>query len=127
MSQSELPREVTRLPVSFRTLIDVLGQIEGTPIIASIAPRAEHDGMPTSGPTISVVGAIRAAPNAVGESAHEYLIGDPANLNGGHLRLSERTFRDAALTTFDGNDFFIVHITLEGLDLLLQDENSGAP
>jgi hypothetical protein len=127
MPQSDLPREVSRLPLSFSALIDVLGQIEDTPTIASIAPRAEHDGAPGSGPTMSVVGAIRAASNVLDDRVHEYLIGDPANLNGGHLRLTEGTFCDATLTTFDGNDFFVLHITLEGLDLLLQDESSGAP
>jgi hypothetical protein len=96
-------------------------------VIASVGPLVSHGGGPRVGSTVSIVGPIRASPHVPDERVHEFWIGDPANLMGGHLRLTEAAFRDATLTTLDGNDYFIVRIMLEGLEILLQDENSGAP
>ena len=122
MPQTELPREVARLSLTFGELIETLGQIEGSIVIASAPPSLD-----AAGPSLSTVGAFRRAPQPVRADVHAFWIGEPGRQLGGHLRLSEATFRKATLTTFDGNDYFIIHIGLDGQNIMLQDEASGSP
>ena len=51
----------------------------------------------------------------------------PEHLAGGVLFLNKETFRSATLTTFDGNDYFILGIETRGLQILLQSSDSTAP
>ncbi len=60
-------------------------------------------------------------------SVHAFWIGDASCPAGATLQLSESAFRRATLTTFDGDDFFIVRIQLGRLEILVQDQASGTP
>jgi hypothetical protein len=121
--RSDLPREVSRRPLSFTELIRTLRHLDGSTVILSFAPFLGGG----RGPTLSVVGSIRPAPSVGDGEIHQFWIGEPENLNGGHLRLTESSFRTAPLTTLDGNDYFIVHIRLDAAEIQIQDEASGAP
>jgi hypothetical protein len=51
----------------------------------------------------------------------------PACLGGGVLFLREADFEGATLTTFDGNDYFIVSIKTHSLQILVQAADSTYP
>ena len=41
--------------------------------------------------------------------------------------INKETFRSASLTTFDGNDYFILGIETRSLQILLESNDSTAP
>jgi hypothetical protein len=41
--------------------------------------------------------------------------------------MSEGTFESAALTTFDGNDYFIISIRTRSMEILVQGTDSAYP
>jgi hypothetical protein len=53
-------------------------------------------------------------------------VGDPEGGDGGRLRLSSAGLQAATLSTFDGNDLFILRPAWDGISILLHDEASGA-
>ena len=91
-------------------------------VIVRISSR-EDDNESTAG-IASIVGEIRLVPRAR-YGGHEFSIGSPSverspeYLAGGVLFIQEETFESATLTTFDGNDYFIIAITTPAADILV--------
>jgi hypothetical protein len=86
---------------------------------------ADGEGAPEGRvPTITVAGAL-GEPQAEASSV-SLTLGDPEGESGGVLRLPSAGLRAATLSTFDGNDFFILRLEWSGMLVLIQDEASGA-
>ena len=51
----------------------------------------------------------------------------PDYLAGGILFIREDTFESATLSTFDGDDYFIIGITTRALNIIVQDGDSTVP
>lgn len=107
------------------TLVELLKQLQGSSVVVKLSV-AEDDGGDAPGSVLNVMGELRPAPR-VHPSVHAFWIGDASCPAGATLQLSESAFRRATLTTFDGNDFFIVRIQLGRLEILVQDQASGTP
>lgn len=85
----------------------------------------ESNGSACSGaPGLSLVGELRNA--QVAQGGVTLMLGDVEGSAGGAVRLPSRGLSEATLTTFDGNDFFIFRLRWPGLELIIQDEASGA-
>lgn len=104
--------------------------IDGEHVIVRIASR-EADNESTAG-VASIIGELKhQIPARYG--GDEFSIGSPfpdrypEHLSGGILFIREETFESATLTTFDGNDYFIVSIMTRTLEILVQDSNSTYP
>jgi hypothetical protein len=124
LQRSELPAEADRRPLSFAELAEVLGALAGDRVIVR-ADASADTGSASGPPGISFVGRL-AVDASAREGVAELLIGDPLGTAGGRVRIPASALREATLSTFDGNDFVIVHVRLPGLSIQLQDENSGA-
>jgi hypothetical protein len=112
------------MPLGFPELIGVLRSVQGTSVIVAVDPAPADDAEPSP---LSMVGVLRE-PAETGDTAdHVFWVGDPQGEGGGLLRLSAAAIRSATLSTFDGNDFFIVRIRWHGVEIRIQDENSGSP
>jgi hypothetical protein len=93
------------------------------------ANAADRDATPG---VASIIGELRHQAPARHEG-HEFSIGSPypdrspEHLAGGILYISEATFESAALTTFDGNDYFSISIRTGSMEILIQDADSAYP
>jgi hypothetical protein len=64
---------------------------------------------------------------------HEFSIGspypdrNPEHPAGGVLFIREDTFEDPTLSTFDGNDYFIIAIRTRSVEIIVQDGGSTYP
>jgi hypothetical protein len=121
--QRDLPLEVEDMPLRFAALLDVLRQLAGIRVIARVAPGDDRSPSGALVPTITVTGEL-GDPH-VQDGSISLRVGDPEGESGGLLRLPSEGLT-AALSTFDGNDFFILRLELGAISVLLQDEASGA-
>jgi hypothetical protein len=91
----------------------------------------EADHGPAAG-VASIVDELRHQVPARYEG-HEFPIGTPypdrdrQHLAGGILFIDERTFQNATLSTFDGNEYFSISITTRCVNILVQDVDSTYP
>lgn len=109
-------------PLDFAALVNVLQALTGTDVIVCFdsAPDGES-------PPLTAVGALSEPRAPFGTGEHTFRIGNPEGQGGGVLRLRAREIRAATLSTFDGNDFFIVRIRFEHGEIRVQDADSGLP
>jgi hypothetical protein len=125
-----LPREVRQEPLDYNRLVSTLDLIDGEPVIVRLASR-EADNEFTAG-VASIVGELKHQVPSRYEG-REFSIGSPypdpypAHLAGGILFIREETFEGATLTTFDGNDYFIISIKTRCLEIIVQDGDSTYP
>lgn len=132
MAKADLPREVAAQPLTFEQLVHTLGLIAGEPVIMSVHA-VGHE--PEENQQIaSIVGVIRrGADRFADQGVCEFSVGDPypdtypCHLAGGILFLNERVFLNAKLTTFDGNDYFMISISTAAFEILVQDGDSAYP
>jgi hypothetical protein len=125
-----LPREVHQQPLDYNRLVSTLDLIDGEPVIVRLASRGA-DNQSTAG-VASIVGELK---HQVPEryEGHEFSIGSPypdrspEHLAGGILFIREETFESAMLTTFDGNDYFVIGIKTGCLDITVHDGDSTYP
>lgn len=125
-----MPREVDRQSLDFDELISLLDLIDGERVIVRLDA---HDAChaPAAG-LASIVGDLRHQVPGRYEG-HEFSIGTPypdrdaEPLAGGILFLDVQTFQSATLTTFDGNDYFIVSIETRSMRVILQGVDSTYP
>lgn len=130
VAKTDLPREASRESLNYNRLIATLVMVDGESVVVRLSPRgADTDSSPG---TASIVGELR---NQVPArfAGHEFSIGSPypdrypEHLAGGILFINERTFESATLTTFDGNDYFIISIWTCSMEILVQDAASTYP
>jgi hypothetical protein len=125
-----LPREARQKPLDYNRLVSTLDMIDGEPVIVRLSSR-EADNESTAG-AASIVGELTHQVPAQYEG-HEFSIGspypdrDPEHLAGGVLFIREKTFESATLSTFDGNDYFIISIKTRCLEILVHDGDSTYP
>jgi hypothetical protein len=130
MAKRDLPTEVSGLSLAYGQLVSTLSTVEGESVIVRLSSR-EDDDHSTAG-IASIVGELRHKMPARYEG-HEFPIGNPYAemspdfLAGGILFIREATFESAKLSTFDGNDYFIIGITTRALNIIIDDGNSTAP
>lgn len=104
--------------------------IDGEPVVVKLISR-EGDREPVPG-AASIIGELKHQVPARYEG-HEFAIGSPypdrypGYLAGGILFINEGTFESATLTTFDGNDYFIISIKTRCLEIIVQDSGSTYP
>lgn len=130
MGKVDLPREVSQEALDFNRLISTLEMIDGEPVIVRLMAR---EGDPDSAPgAASIVGELRhQLPGRY--AGHEFSVGSPypdrypAHLAGGVLFFNEGTFESATLTTFDGNDYFIIAIKTGTYEILVEGIDSTYP
>ena len=128
--KTDLPREVRQEPLNDEQLVSTLELIDGETVIVRLASR-EADNANTAG-MASIVGELRHQTPARYEG-HEFSIGTPypdrdaEHLAGGILFIREATFEDATLSTFDGNDYFIIAIRTRRVEIIVQDGGSTYP
>ncbi len=83
-------------------------------------------------PLASIVGELKQQPVRL-EGINEFSVASPyqskhrAVRSGGVLYLSEEEFRNATITTLEGNNYFIITIETPSLTILVQDEALGYP
>ena len=130
MTKTDLPREASRQPLDYDRLISTLELIDGELVILRLASR-EADNESTAG-IASIVGELKHQVPARYEG-HEFSIGSPypdrypEHLAGGILFIREESFESATLTTFDGNDYFIICIKTRCMEIFVQDGDSTYP
>jgi hypothetical protein len=130
VTKTDLPREVRQQPLDYNRLVSTLDMIDGEPVIVRLASR-EADNVNTAG-IASIVGELKRQLPARYEG-HEFSIGSPypdrcpEHLAGGILFIREETFEGATLTTFDGNDYFIISIKTRRVEIIVQDGGSTYP
>jgi hypothetical protein len=130
VTRTDLPREVRQEPLDYNRLVSTLDLIDGEPVIVRLAWR-EADNESTAG-VASIVGELKHQVPARYEG-HEFSIGSPypdrypEHLAGGILFIREETFEGATLTTFDGNDYFIISIKTRCVEIFVQDGGSTYP
>jgi hypothetical protein len=130
VTRTDLPREVRQEPLDYNRLVSTLDMIDGEPVIVRLASR-EADNANTAG-IASIVGELKHQVPAR-YKGHEFSIGRPypdrypEHLAGGILFIREETFEGATLTTFDGNDYFIISIKARWLEIIVQDGGSTYP
>ncbi len=130
MAKQDLPAEVSGLQLAYGQLISTLDTVQGESVIVRLSSR-EDDDHSTAG-IASIVGELKHEIPARYEG-HEFSIGSPYAerspdyLAGGILFIRQDTFESAALSTFDGNDYFIIGITTRELNIIVQDGDSTAP
>ena len=130
VGETELPRDIRGEDLDYGRLISTLELHVGQCVVVRLSTReAEAD---RSLNVASIVGELRHEVPARYEG-HEFSIGSPyadrypEHLGGGVLFLTEESFRSAKLTTFDGNDYFILGIETRSLQILIQSSDSTAP
>lgn len=132
MAKADLPREVAAQPLTFEQLVHTIGLIEGESVIVRV--RAVGSEPEEIHQIASIVGVIRrGAARFADHGVCEFSVGDPypdtypSHLAGGILFLNERVFLSAKLTTFDGNDYFMISISTAAFEILVQDGDSTHP
>jgi hypothetical protein len=130
VAKNDLPRGVGQQSLDYAQLVSTLEMIDGERVIVRIASR-ETDNESTAG-VASIVGELKHEVPARYEG-HEFSIGSPypdrypEHLAGGILFIREETFESAMLTTFDGNDYFVIGIKTGCLDITVHDGDSTYP
>jgi hypothetical protein len=130
VTKTDLPRDARQEPLDYDRLVSTLDLIDGEPVIVRIASR-EGDNVNTAG-VASIVGGLKHQVPARYQG-HEFSIGTPyperypEHLAGGILFIREETFQSATLTTFDGNDYFLISIKTHCLEIIVQDGDSTSP
>ena len=118
-----MPRDTPGQNLDYGRLISTLESVVGESVVVRLSTR-ELEG-DRSLNVASIVGELRHEVPARYED-HEFSIGSPyatrypEQLAGGVLFLNEQTFQSATLTTFDGNDYFIVAIETRSTQILVQ-------
>lgn len=130
MGKAALPREVRQQALDYNGVISTLETVDGEPVVVKVFPRDEDPGR-TSG-AASMIGELRhQVPGRYDSNefsvASPYPDRAPTQLGGGVLFLSESTFESATLTTFDGNDYFIVSVTTRSFQLFVESADSTYP
>ncbi len=129
LGRTRLPREVWRQPLDYQQLMATLALVDGELVVVNFTPVHAEDAEPSY---VSVIGELNRH-RAREEGIEEFLIGSPYPdlypevLAGGVLYLRPSEFKEASLTTLDGNDYFIISIQTESAHIRIQDEASGAP
>jgi hypothetical protein len=130
VGKAQLPRDVRGVDLDYDRLISTLESVIGEPVVVRFSTRdAERDG---SMNVASIVGELGQHVPARYED-HEFSIGTPyaecypEHLAGGILFLKKESFRSAKLTTFDGNDYFILGIETHSGHILVQSSDSTGP
>jgi hypothetical protein len=130
VGKTDLPQETRREALDYGRLITTLDSIDGESVVVRLSMRETH-GEASPG-LASIVGEIRHQVPSRYEG-DEFSIGSPypdrypKHLAGGVLFLSQETFQNATLTTFDGNDYFIICIETRCTAILVQDSSSTYP
>ncbi len=130
VTRTDLPREIRQQPLDYDQLVSTLDLIDGETVIVRLASR-EADNENTAG-MASIVGELRRQTSARFEG-REFSIGTPypdrcpEHLAGGVLFIREETFEDATLSTFDGNDYFLIAIRTRRVEIIVQDGGSTYP
>ena len=129
MANNVLPREIDRQTLDYDRLISTLETVDGTTVVVRLTSRAE----PACGSgDASIIGELRHQVSGRFEG-DEFSIGSPypdrspGHLAGGVLFLNKQHFEGATLSTFDGNDHFIISINMRCLQILVQDTDSTYP
>jgi hypothetical protein len=128
VARTHLPREAQHVPLDYERLIATLDALEGE----SVVVRLSRGELRQDSGAASIVGELRHQLPGRFEG-HEFSIGSPYpdrypdHLAGGILFIDSATFTSATLSTFDGNDHFIVSIRTHALDILVQDVTSTYP
>jgi hypothetical protein len=120
---SHLPTEADDLELDYDALIRILRGLTGERVVGLVVA-----GTVEAEPVLSVHGTLAEATATAGAGApprHVFTIGDPDADSGARIRLSADSVKRAGLSTYDGNDYFILRIDVPGLRLVIQDENSG--
>ncbi len=130
MAKTDLPREMERGSLDYNRVISTLDMIDGESVVVTLIARdADRDATPG---TASIIGELRHQVPARYEG-NEFSVGSPypdrspEHLAGGILYISEGTFESAALTTFDGNDYFSISIRTRSMEIIVQDDASAYP
>ncbi len=138
MAKRDLPLEVDRRRLSYPELLSTLEMVDGEPVVVMLSaldgwptPTTKDSEVPPPHTSISLVGELRRS-RARHAGTDEFVIGTPFeaypdHLAGGVLYLSEDDFKEGALTTYDGNDFFSIAISTSGFEILIQDNGLGYP
>jgi hypothetical protein len=127
VSKTELPRDTRGEDLDYDRLISTLESVVGESVVVRLSTPAVEGDLSLN--VASIVGQLRHEVPARYED-HEFSIGSPyaerypEHLAGGVLFLNEQTFRSATLTTFDGNDYFILSIETRSMQILLQNWNA---
>ena len=112
------------MPLGMADLIEVFRALSGTRVIVRVdADGGEHPAE-AAGLTLTVSGTLGEP--RVDKDLLSLTVGDSEGESGGVLRLPSSRLHGATLSTFDGNDFFILRLRGDGISVLLQDEASGA-
>jgi hypothetical protein len=138
MAKSDLPVEVDNRRLSYVELLSTLEMVDGEQVVVMLSaldcrtPTTEDATVRSPHTAVSLVGEIhRSPPRHLG--TNEFVIGTPFEdlypdrLAGGVLYLSEDDFKEGALTTYDGNDFFNIAISTTGFKIFIQDQGGGSP
>jgi hypothetical protein len=129
VAKTDLPRELSRESLDYNRLISTLVMVDGEAVVVSLSPRGADRH---SSGAASIIGELRNQVPAR-YAGSEFSIGSPypdrypEHLAGGILFINEETFESATLTTFDGNDYFIISIWTRSMEILVQDSDSGSP
>lgn len=130
MAKTDLPRETRREALDYGQLVATLVLVEGESVVVRLSAREAHGERPQG--VASIVGQMRHQVPSRYEG-DEFSIGSPypdhypEHLAGGVLFLDQETFESATLTTFDGNDHFIICINNRCAAILVQDISSTYP
>lgn len=111
------------MPLGHAGMLDVLQKLTGTRLIAHLAASDDLSPSDVRVPMLTVAGVLGQP--EIGETSVSLTLGDPEGEGGGRLRLPSGGLRLATLSTFDGNDFFIIRLAWGDVSVLLQDEASG--
>lgn len=123
MSTTELPHDTPEEDLDYDRLISTLESVVGNSVVVRLSTREVEGDRSLN--VASIVGELRHNVPARYED-HEFSIGSPypdsypEHLAGGVLFLNEQTFQSATLTTFDGNDYFIIVIETRSMQILFQ-------
>jgi hypothetical protein len=129
VARTDLPRELASRPLTYGELIETLALIDGEPVIVRLNAVNDTDQPPAG--LASIVGELHQVPARY--PGREFSIGTPypdhdcGTLGGGVLFLDEPTFQGAALSTHDGNDYFVIGITTRSAKIVLQGVDSTYP
>jgi hypothetical protein len=130
VAKSDLPREIDRQTLDYDRLISTLETVDGTTVVVRLTARAEPG---CASGAASIIGELRRQQGPGRFEGDEFSLGSPypdrspVHLAGGVLFLNKQTFEGATLSTFDGNDHFIISIKLRCLEILVQDADSTYP
>jgi hypothetical protein len=129
VAKNDLPREIDRQTLDYDRLIWTLQTVSGTTVVVRLTTRAQPA---CASGAASIVGELRHQVPGRFEG-DEFSVGSPypdrspGHLAGGVLFLNKQNFEGATLSTFDGNDHFVISINMLCLQILVQDTDSTYP